>query len=32
MVIGTVAVDETRFQFRNNNSNTNAIGTRDIPG
>ncbi len=32
MVIGTVAVDETRFQFRNNNSNTNAIGAGDIPG
>ena len=31
-VIGTVAVDETRFQFRNNNSNTNAIGAGDIPG
>ncbi|MGA2714207.1 MAG: TonB-dependent receptor [Bryobacteraceae bacterium] len=32
MVIGTVAVDETRFQFRNNNSNTNANGDPSVPG
>jgi Carboxypeptidase regulatory-like domain/TonB dependent receptor len=32
MVIGAVAVDETRFQFRNNNSNTNADGNPNIPG
>ena len=32
MVIGTVAVDETRFQFRNNNSNTNANGNPSLPG
>ncbi len=31
-VLGTVAVDETRFQFRNNNSNTNADGNPNIPG
>ena len=31
-VIGTVAVDETRFQFRNNNSNTNANGDPSVPG
>jgi hypothetical protein len=32
MVIGTVAVDETRFQFRNSNANTNADGLQNIPG
>lgn len=32
MVIGTVAVDETRFQFRNNNANINANGNPAIPG
>jgi hypothetical protein len=32
MVLGTVAVDETRFQFRNNNANTNASGDTGIPG
>ncbi len=32
MVIGTVAVDETRFQFRNNNSNLNANGDPSVPG
>lgn len=31
-VLGTVAVDETRFQFRNNNSNNNALGNSAIPG
>jgi hypothetical protein len=31
-VLGTVAVDETRFQFRNSNSNTNASGDPNIPG
>jgi len=31
-VLGTVAVDETRFQFRNNNANTNPLGNPDIPG
>ena len=32
MVIGTAAVDETRFQFRNNNSNINANGDPSVPG
>ena len=32
MVIGTAAVDETRFQFRNNNANTNANGDPSVPG
>ncbi len=32
MVLGTVAVDETRFQFRNQNNNTNAVGDSSIPG
>lgn len=31
-VLGTVAVDETRFQFRNNNANTSADGDPSIPG
>ncbi|HTA47263.1 MAG TPA: TonB-dependent receptor [Bryobacteraceae bacterium] len=31
-VLGTVAVDETRFQFRNNNANTEAQGDPFVPG
>lgn len=31
-VLGTIAVDETRFQFRNNNANVNALGDPTIPG
>ena len=31
-VIGTVAVDETRFQFRDNHSNALGLGSFDIPG
>jgi len=31
-VLGTVAVDETRFQFRDNHTNINATGDTTIPG
>ncbi len=31
-VLGTVAVDETRFQFRDNHTNINATGDTSIPG
>ncbi len=31
-VLGTVAVDETRFQFRSNNADTNPFGDPAIPG
>jgi Carboxypeptidase regulatory-like domain/TonB dependent receptor len=32
MVLGTVAVDETRFQFRDNHANTTPDGDPNIPG
>jgi hypothetical protein len=31
-ILGTKAVDETRFQFRDNHNNQNGVGTFDIPG
>lgn len=31
-VLGTVAVDETRFQFRDNHNNTGGLGDFSIPG
>ena len=31
-VLGTIAVDETRFQFRDNHNNQGAIGNFAIPG
>ena len=32
MIIGTKAVDETRFQFRDTHVNQNALGNNSIPG
>src|SRR5262249_23939558 len=31
-VIGNVAVDETRFQFRDNHNNSNSLGDFTLPG
>ena len=31
-IIGTKAVDETSFQFRDSHNNTNGVGTFGIPG
>ncbi|HWF07758.1 MAG TPA: carboxypeptidase regulatory-like domain-containing protein [Bryobacteraceae bacterium] len=31
-VLGTIAVDETRFQFRDNHNNSNALGDFTLPG
>ncbi|HXE65053.1 MAG TPA: TonB-dependent receptor [Bryobacteraceae bacterium] len=31
-ILGTIAVDETRFQFRDNHNNSNAFGDFTLPG